>query len=300
LDLRRIRHFVALGEAGSFRRASERLHMTQPPLSVSIQKLEKELGTRLFDRGAAGVTLTTAGQAVLREARRLLFYEKQVLAAARDAIVGTGGTLRIGFVGTTSFGMLQRLVPAFRARYPGVELILREAVSVAIIHQLEDGALDLGLVRTPLMASTGATFLALEREHFVLALPKGHFLAKRDAIGLEDLAGEAFLMYAESAAAGLRFLAMAACQRAGFTPRITQEATQVQTLLALVESGLGVALVPSVMCCYASDRIDYRELANCGPDDAMTLSLAYMAGAEPPAALRFREVALQTLASGQP
>ena len=300
MDLRRIKHFVALGETGSFRRASERLHMTQPPLSVSIQKLEKELGTRLFNRGAAGVTLTPAGQAALPEARRLLFYEKQVAAAAHDAISGTGGTLRVGFVGTTSYGMLQRLMPAFRARYPGVELILKEAISVAIIHQLEDGALDLGLVRTPLMVATGATFLLLERERFILALPKGHLLSRQDTIRLQDLAGEAFLMYAESAAASLRFLVIAACQRAGFAPRIMQEATQVQTLLALVESGLGVALVPSVMRRYASDRIDYRELADLGPGAAMALSLAYMAGAEPPAALRFREVALQTLALGQP
>ena len=291
MDLKRIRHFVVLAQAGSFRRAAERLHMAQPPLSVSIQKLEAELGTRLFDRGPAGVTLTPTGEAVLREAKRLLFYEKQVLGAARDAMAGTGGTLRIGFVGTTTFGLLQRLLPAYRALCPAVELQLREATSVSIIEQLEDGALDLGLVRTPLMISTAATLLPLEPERLIVALPKGHFLSKRDTIRVRDLAGEGFLMYAEGTAASLRSLAMAACQRAGFVPRITQEATQVQTLLALVESGLGVALVPSVMRRYASEVIEYRERVDLAPDESMALCLAYLPGTESPAAARFRETA---------
>lgn len=297
MDLKRIRNFVTLAEAGSFRRASERLHLAQPPLSVSIQKLEAELGTRLFDRGPAGVTLTMAGEAVLREAKRLLFFERQVVAAAHDAISGIGGTLRIGFVGTTTFGMLQRLVPAYRAQYPAVELKLQEAPSISIVEQLEHGTLDLGLVRVPVMASTGATLLPLERESLVAALPRGHFLARRDAIRLKDLAGEAFLMYAEGAATSLRALVMNACQRAGFVPRITQEATQVQTLLALVESGLGIALVPSVMRRYASDVIAYRDIPDLCRDSGIGLSLAYMADAESPAAAKFREVALQAATS---
>lgn len=297
MDIKRIRNFVMLAEAGSFRRASERLHLAQPALTVSIQKLEAELGARLFDRGPAGVTLTVAGEAVLREAKRLLFFEGQVIAAAHDAVSGTGGTLRIGFVGTTTFGMLQRLLPAYRASYPAVELKLQEAPSVSIIEQLEHGTLDLGLVRTPVMVSTSATLLPLERERLIVALPPGHFLAKRDAIRLKDLAGEAFLMYAQGAASSLRSLVMGACQRAGFVPRISQEATQVQTLLALVESGLGVAFVPSVMRKYASDVIAYREVLDIEHDGAMGLSLAYMADAESPAAVKFREVALRVAAA---
>lgn len=292
MDLKRIRHFVVLAQAGSFRRAAERLHMAQPPLSVSIQKLETELGTRLFERGPAGVTLTTAGEAVLREAKRLLFYEKQVQAAAQDVVSGTGGTLRIGFVGTSTYGLLPRLLPAYRAQYPAVELQLTEATSVSILEQLHDGALDLGVVRAPLMVSTQATLLPLEQERLIVALPKGHFLAKRDTIRVQDLAGEAFLMYAEGAAASLRSLAMGACQRAGFVPRITQQAIQVQTLLALVESGMGIAMVPSVMRRYASGVIAYRDLEDLTPDASMALCLAYLPDAESPAAARFRETAL--------
>src|SRR3954468_11051785 len=168
MDLRRIRHFVVLAETLNFRRAAERLHMAQPPLSVSIQKLEAELGTKLFVRETTGVSLTPSGRAVLVEARKLLFHGSQLAETARNAIDGTGGTLRIGFVGTTTWGMLQRLVPAFRAEYPGVELVLREATSVAIVQQLEDHALDIGLVRTPLLLSTTASLVPLEHDAFVV------------------------------------------------------------------------------------------------------------------------------------
>jgi DNA-binding transcriptional LysR family regulator len=117
-------------------------------------------------------------------------------------------------------------------------------------------------------------------------------------IELRDLADEAFLMYAEGVATSLRSLVMQACQKAGFVPRITQEATQVQTLLALVESGLGIALVPSAMRRYASDVIAYREIADLPPNAALSLSLAYMAEGASPAALKFRDVAAQVSAKG--
>ena len=109
MNLRRIRHFVALAETLNFRRAAERLHMAQPPLSVSIQKLEAELGVQLFDRESGGVRLTPTGRTVLAEARKLLFHGDQLREVARQAGEGTGGSLRIGFVGTATFGPLQRL-----------------------------------------------------------------------------------------------------------------------------------------------------------------------------------------------
>lgn len=295
MELRRIRHFVMLAETLNFRRAAERLHMAQPPLSVSIQKLESELGTKLFIRETKGVSITPCGKVVLKEARRLLFYEKKIIGAARDGISGTGGTLHIGFVGTTTFGMLQRLIPLFRAEYPGVELVLREAASVSILRQLEDGALDIGLIRTPLLEPTDATLVQLEQDQFIAALPKGHSLTKQDSLKIRDLGNEFFVMYAQGAAAGLRSAAMLACQNAGFVPRIAQQATQVQTLLALVESGLGVALVPSVARYYVSDRIVYRELSDVIPNAAIGLSWAYMPQTEGPAAARFRELALRSL-----
>jgi len=115
MDLRRIRHFHVLAETLNFSRAAERLHIAQPALSVSIQKLETELGTRLFDRTPTGVSLTASGVAALVEARRLLYHGEQLLRTARDAAEGTGGRLRIGFVGSAIHGLLPSLIPRFRA-----------------------------------------------------------------------------------------------------------------------------------------------------------------------------------------
>ena len=290
MDLRRIRHFVVLAEALNFRRAAERLHMAQPPLSVSIQKLEAELGVKLFVRETTGVSLTPSGRAVLTEARKLLFHGSQLAETAKNALNGTGGTLRIGFVGTTTWGMLQRLLPAFRAEYPGVELVLNEATSVSIVQQLEDRALDIGLVRTPLMQSTGAAIVPLEQDTFVAALPRGHAQASKGPLRMADLAKEAFVMYAPSAAAGLHSAVMLACQEAGFLPRIAQQGVQVQTLLALVESGLGVALVPSIMQRYASDRIVYRPVMDISAAASVGLARAQIDENESAAAVMFRKL----------
>lgn len=299
MDLRRIRHFVTLAETLNFRRAAERLHMAQPPLTVSIQKLEAELGTRLFNRESTGVSLTNSGQAVLVEARKLLFHGSQLRETARSALEGTGGTLQIGFVGSATYGMLQKLLPLYRAQYPGVELVLREATSMAIMQQLEDQALDVGLVRVPLLQASRATLVQLERDTFIAALPRGNVLAGKGLLKLSDMAGEAFVMYAPTHAAGLHSTAMLACQQAGFIPRVTQEAVQVQTVLALVESGLGVALVPAVMQRFASDKIVYRAFVDFPSTASIGLALAYMAETESPAASSFRKLAAREFPAEQ-
>lgn len=291
MDLRRIRHFVVLAETLNFRRAAERLHMAQPPLSVSIQKLEAELGAKLFARESSGVTLTPSGRAVLKEARKLLFHGSQLSEMATHAQDGTGGTLQIGFVGSAIHGLLQKLLPLFRLEYPGVELVLREATSLSIIQQLEDRVLDIGLVRVPLMQSSEVKLLQLEPDVFIAALPRDSHLVNRQPLRLSDMADEYFVMYAPTHAAGLHSAALLACQQAGFIPKVSQQAIQVQTVLALVESGLGVALVPSIMQRYISDRILYRPLVDVLPASSIGLALAYMADTESKAAAHFRELA---------
>lgn len=300
MDLRRIRHFVTLAETLNFHRAAERLHMAQPPLTVSIQKFEAELGTKLFLRESTGVSLTASGRAVLIEAKKLLFHGNQLRESAKGALDGTGGTLQIGFVGSTTYGMLQKLLPLFRAEYPGVELVLREATSVAIMQQLEDNTLDIGLVRVPLLQPSRATLVQLERDEYIAALPRGNSLSEKGQLHLSDLADQSFVMYAPTHAAGLHSTAMLACQQAGFIPRVTQQAVQVQTILALVESGLGVALVPSVMQRFVSDRIVYRPFVDFPTAASIGLALAYTAETESPATNRFRKLASRVFAPLSP
>lgn len=296
MDLRRLRHFNVLAETLNFSRAAERLHIAQPALSVSIQKLENELGTKLFERTPGGVLLTMAGQAALVEARRLLYHGEQLQRTVRAAADGTGGRLRIGFVGSTIYRLVPTLVPSFRAQYPDVQLVLREATSAAIIAMLNEEALDLGIVRTPLLQAHGATLQTLQRDRLLLALPADHPLAAREPLALADLAREPFIMYSATDAAGLHAHAMSACEAAGFAPDIAQEATQVPTVLALVESGLGVALVPEVMRGHRAPKIVYRDLHDAAYAET-TLALAYIAGSESPAAQRFIEVAMMLSAA---
>ena len=291
MDLRRIRHFVVLAETLNFRRAAERLHMAQPPLSVSIQKLEAEVGTKLFIRSPSGVSLTPSGKSALAEARRLLFHGSQFAQIAKSASEGTGGTLHVGFVGSTTFGMLQKLVPQFLAEYPGVELVLREATSARIVQMVEEDGLDVGLVRTPLLHSSTVTLVPLERDRFIAALPRNNRLVNIGQLALSDLANEPFIMYNRTEAAGLHTAAILACQQAGFLPRIAQEAVQVQTVLSLVESCLGVALVPSVMQRSINDMIVYRALADFSPPAEIGLALIYHPEMESAAAKRFRALA---------
>lgn len=290
MDLKRIRHFNVLAETLNFSRAAERLHIAQPALSVSIQKLETELGTKLFERTPAGVVLTPSGQAVLVEARRLLYHGEQLLRSARHAAAGTGGRLRVGFVGSAIYRWIPTLIPSFRTLYPGVELVLRESTSAGIVQMLNEEALDLGIVRTPLLQAHAATLHVLQRDRLLVALPCAHPLAQREVIRVADLEQEAFIMYASSEAAGLRASVMAACEAAGFVPQIAQEATQIPTVLALVESGLGVALVPEAMRGYREPRIVYQSLQEDRLATETTLSLAWVAGNESPAAQRFIEL----------
>ena len=300
MDLRRIRHFNVLAETLNFSRAAERLHIAQPALSVSIQKLETELGTRLFERTPSGVMLTSSGKAALLEARRLLYHGEQLIRSARDAAAGTGGRLRIGFVGSAIHRIIPTLIPGFRSQYPGVELVLTESTSGRILTTLQEESLDVGIVRTPLLQSHGATLLTLQRDRFVVALLASHPLAARPTVRLADLSGEPFVMYSAAEAAGLHAFAMAACEAAGFVPEVTQVATQIPTVLALVESGLGVALVPQVVRGQREPQLAYRDIQGQGESIETTLALAWLADDESPATQRLIEVTRGLALSGAP
>jgi DNA-binding transcriptional LysR family regulator len=196
--------------------------------------------------------------------------------------------LRIGFVGSAVYRLIPTLIRGFRLQYPDVQLVLSEATSAAIIRMLNEEALDLGIVRTPLLQAHGASLLTMQRDRLLLAMPQDHPLVDRESLALADFAREPFIMYSPSDAAGLHAYAMSACEAAGFAPEISQEATQVPTVLALVESGLGVALVPEVMQGHREPKVKYRELEASAATET-TLALARIAGNESPAAHRFVE-----------
>ncbi len=243
MELRQLRYFVALAETRNFHRAAERLNMSQPPLTVAIRKLEEELGTTLFVRGTRGVTLTAAGRASLDAAQAALTQAERFREAAREGAAGARGQLRVGFVGSATFELLPRIVPEYRRRFPAVELILSEATSQDIARRLVTGELDVGLLRLPLMEVLPVETTCVDADELHAALPADSPLTEARSLRLEALADQPFVL--QSGVSVLHAITLNACHDAGFVPRVVQEAPQLSAVLALVSSGLGVALVPS-------------------------------------------------------
>jgi len=262
MNLRQLKQFVALAETGNFHKAAERMHMAQPPLSVSIRKLEEELGAPLFLRTPTGVQLTAEGRAMLEDARRTIHHAQQCRQAVAATLHGEGGTLRIGIIGSATYNLLPRLVPTFRQCYPKVDLEFSESTTSKILQDVEAHHLDLGLVRMPVLESQSCLLTTLEEDEFIAAVPASSPLAQLPRIALAQLADEPFIMYDKSKSPNLFAVAMMRCQQCGFTPRITQQAMQVQTILSLVESGLGVAIVPSVARRYISRGVRFLSLSD--------------------------------------
>jgi DNA-binding transcriptional LysR family regulator len=264
IDLRRLRCFVAVAEELHFGRAARRLNMTQPPLSVQIRELEREIGAPLLTRTQRRVELTAAGATLLAEARRLLAQADAAIERTRRSARGELGHLTIGFVSTADYSLLPPLVRRFRARHPGIGLTLRELTGDRQLEQLAQGGLDLGLMYGPLQASglVGRTVL---RERLIAALPAAHPLARRRAVAATALRDDGLILFPRALAPGLYDQAIGICQRAGFAPRIVQEAVQMQTILGLVAAGLGAALVPACMALLKRPDVAYLPLAPAGP-----------------------------------
>lgn len=263
MELRQLRYFVTLADTRNFHRAAERLHISQPPLTVAIRKLEEELGAPLFVRGPRGVTLTPAGRAALDIARAMLTQADRFREAVREGAAGARGRLRIGFIGSATFELLPRIIPEYRRLYPLVELVLEESTSVDIARKLTADELDVGLVRLPLMEMAAIDTLAVDRDEMHAALPEASPLTHADTVPLAALAGEPFIL--QSAISVLHSTTLTACHEAGFVPLVAQQAAQLSAVLALVRSGLGVALVPSRAASSAPQGVRLVRLARRVP-----------------------------------
>ncbi|WP_397437774.1 LysR family transcriptional regulator [Polaromonas sp. UC242_47] len=299
MNLRQIYQFIAVAEALNFRKAAERLHMAQPPLSVSIKRLEEDLDCPLFFRERRGLRLTPAGEAILSHARQISFHSGELRKSAANASGGLAGVLRIGFVGSTTYTLFPRALPQFRKRYPRVSLDLRERTTTQILREIESGELDLGFVRYPVSEATRANLLPVEHDQLVAVLPVNSPLARKKRLKLIDLAQEPFIMYSSVSALNLRGQVISACQAEGFTPTVAQEAVQVQTIISLVESGMGVALVPSVSQAQASTGVVFRPLLGATKQLDVAIAVATHPDTEPPAATRFRNLLVELEATSK-
>jgi DNA-binding transcriptional LysR family regulator len=269
--------------------------MAQPPLSVSIRKLEDGLGGPLFERTGSGVLLTPAGQAMLEDARSTLRHAQQCRQAVQHAHAGTGGRLRLGIIGSATYALLPRLIPSLRARYPQIALELTEATSSEILEGLLAHRFDAGLLRYPVLDPSGFDLTPLDRDDFVLAVSASSPLAERDAIALHEAAQEPFIMYPRAKVPGLSALAMMRCQASGFAPRVAQEATQVQTIMSLVAAGLGVGLVAGVARQVMPRGVKCLALTDTPPGFHVSIALARLAGETNRVVQRLAEQALDLI-----
>lgn len=251
---------MAVAEELHFRRAAQRLHMAQPPLSQQIRKLEEELGVELLRRAHRRVELTDAGRVFLPEARRTLAHAERAFGSARSAGRGELGWLRIGFVGSVAYELLPRLLKEFRKHYPGVQLELRELTTEEQIEALENGDIDLGLARD-LEPRAGVTVTPLFNERLLAALPASHHLAQKGALTISELADDDFVVVPRDRVPRLYDRFVYLCRSANFDPIISQEALQFATILGLVSAETGVAIVPGVVQEFRKEGVAFVPLA---------------------------------------
>jgi len=260
VELRQLRYFVAIAEEGNFSRAARRLHVSQPPLSTQIKSLEDELGMRLLERSNRGVSLTAAGSVFYEETRAVLARLEHARGKALRADRGDIGMLAVGFVSIADYGVLPPALKHFRASFPLVEVQLHELTTDAQIRELRATRLDLGIALAP-VDEPDLEFERLLREELVLAAPSGHPAVKGSgAVDLRALAKESFIIPPRAIGPGLYDLIISHCHAAGFAPRITQHARQMQTVVGLVSSGMGFALVPASVRNLKRTGVQYRPL----------------------------------------
>lgn len=248
IDLKQLKYFLAVAEEKSFSRAAERLHISQPPLSQQIMKLESELGVRLFARTTRTFELTVAGRALMVEASDMLAKMRMTIDTIRQIDRGEVGRLRVGIVGSAMWGPIPRLLEQFQTQFPRVSWTIHELGPNDQYEALLARQIDVGFWREPGSDPDQLKHDKLRqelcfRESVSVAVNEHHPLAKRPHIELIDLAGEPMLTLILANATFTRYLVQC-CIEAGFQPAIYQEATEPQTLLAMVGAGLGVAIMP--------------------------------------------------------
>lgn len=264
MEMHQLRYAVAVARTGNFSRAAEQCHVAQPSLSQQIQKLEEELGERLFDRMKRTAKPTPHGEAFLRRAVRIL---EEVDAAKREAREANGllrGKLAVGVLPTIAPYLLTEVLMAFSGNFPGIETEVHEDTTAQLLKQVLAYELDLALVSRPI---DEARFEVRElfREELKLALPPGHPLARKRSVSAEDLREEQLIVMKPGHCLGDQVLGF--CDRLQLNPRISFRGAQLETIQALVRAGAGISLVPAMAANGdREDRPTYRSLTAPKPE----------------------------------
>lgn len=289
MEMHQLRYFLSVARIGSFTGAAEDCHVSQPSLSAQIAKLEQELGGPLFERGRHGARITERGE-LLRAHAVDAMRELEMARREMDELSGMRrGRVAVGCLPTTGAYLLPRLLTSFLDRYPDIHIDLTEASSPQLAQLLSGFDIDLAIIDEAGLAP-GLGSKVLFREPLVVALPPSHRLAGSSLVSLAALSEEPFILM--KSGHGFRAIVVDALSRAGITPKVVYESDEIETVQRLVEAGLGVSLVPRMVCKETGPA--YVQVAE--PTPSRTLHIAYRDGANLTAAARaMRETALRVL-----
>ncbi len=262
LNVARLKVLTEVAYRGSLSAAAEALNYTQSAVSQQIATLEAETGLALLERHPRGVSLTAAGQMLVGHAEGVL-ARLEAAESALGAIAGLrGGRLRAASFPTAGATLMPLAIAAFRTSYPQVELTLAEGEPEEIVPRLRAGELDLALLYEfagDALATSDMTRVELLSDPLHLALPRAHPLAKRDSVGLAELAGDAWVQTSSASPCARRVVR--SCHAAGFEPHVAFESDDYQTVQGLVAAGVGVALIPALALSVVRDDIVIRDVS---------------------------------------
>lgn len=296
MELRHLRYFVMVAEEKHFTRAAARLNMQQPPLSQQIRALEDELGFDLFKRHPKGVDLTTGGAVFLDEAKTILARVQEGSRRAARVAKGVEGTLAIGFTSSAAaHPLIPRIIRAFREQYPAVAITLDEGNAGRLTERSMAGQLDVGILRAPVSRPDGIEFHRLLVEELLMVLPVGHpaLSDHPDAIELQAIRDEPFILVRRPGAPGMYANLLRACQAAGFEPHVAFEVERMLTNVSLVAAGEGVSVVPASMRDIHSESVVYRRILGARPRLVAPLTLICRSFNQSPALQNFIMLARQ-------
>lgn len=294
IELYQLRCFEAVAKELNFRRAAEQLNMTQPPLSRQIKLLEHSIGVELFERSNRSVRLTPAGISLLSSAKDILERSEQAVLRSRQAARGAAGELRIGSVPSTAIEVLPQLIGVIQREFPDVVIEPSELMSYEIVEQLRSREIDFGLTRNVADADEISSMLVLT-EDFIIAIPKSHALADEPHLSLQHLDGERFIGYSTFRGGFLNRAQQALFAVAHVKPEVVLEVAQTQTVLAMVNQGLGLALVPKSSAAQSMSNLRFRELEE-GTTLKSELFLCHLNTPLSPLNQRIKELLLQQIA----
>ena len=259
MELRHLRYFVAVAEERNFTRAAERLNIAQPPLSRQIQQLEETLGVQLLERGSRPLKLTETGKFFYSHATQLLAQTSDLESMTRR-VGSIERTFSIGFVGSTLYGLLPKIIRRFRDENPTVELTLHEMSTMDQLRALKDGRIDVGFGRIR-NEDANIRRVVLREEKLIAALPQGHPLSlARSVLSLRDLLNETLIVFPKAPRPSYADQVLAAFEDRALEPRRVYEVRELQIALGLVAAGEGVSLVPSSVYGLKRDDVSYMEL----------------------------------------